>query len=223
MSYSFGKSIVTDGLVFYVDAGNDNSYPGSGTTWSNLAGSNDGTLTNGPTYNSANGGSIILDGVDDYVTFSEGGLSFPNNNDDFTLEVVLKLDAVSPQQTMFQQEDGGGSGRSWLFLRSNNAFSSFLGGSDLLLTSLGTPTVGTVYHVHVKYESGVLHIGYNGVWYQSSSRNIDENSTGGFRIGSGKNTSQPTNGNIYCVRVYDRALSASEITQNYNALKNRFI
>jgi hypothetical protein len=209
--------------VFYVDAGNDNSYPGSGTTWSNLAGSNDGTLTNGPTYNSANGGSIVLDGVDDYVHFSEGGLSFPNNNDDFTLEVVLKLDTVSPQQTMFQQANGGGSGRSWLFLRPNGSFSSFLGGSDLLLTSLGTPTVGTVYHVHVKYESGVLHIGYNGVWYQSSSRNIDENSTGGFRIGSGKNTTKPTNGNIYCVRVYDRALSASEITQNYNALKNRFI
>ena len=61
--------IVTDGLVFYVDAGNSNSYPGSGTTWTDLAGSNDGTLTNGPTFDSGNGGSIVFDGTDDYVNF----------------------------------------------------------------------------------------------------------------------------------------------------------
>ena len=59
--------IVTDGLVFYVDAGNSNSYPGSGTTWSDLIGSNDGALTNGPTFDSANGGSIVFDGTNDYV------------------------------------------------------------------------------------------------------------------------------------------------------------
>src|SRR6056300_246225 len=59
--------IVTDGLVFYVDAGNSNSYPGSGGTWTDLVGGNDGTLTNGPTYNSGNGGSIVFDGVDDSV------------------------------------------------------------------------------------------------------------------------------------------------------------
>ena len=63
MSYKYGPSIVTDGLVFYVDSGNDKSYPGTGTTWSDLIGSNDGTLTNGPTYDSANGGSIVFDGV----------------------------------------------------------------------------------------------------------------------------------------------------------------
>ena len=70
MSYSYGKSIVTDGLVFYVDAANDNSYPGTGTTWSDLIGGNDGALTNGPTYSSANGGSIVFDGVNDYTTVS---------------------------------------------------------------------------------------------------------------------------------------------------------
>ena len=63
MSYKFGPSIVTDGLVFYVDAANENSYPGSGTTWTDLAGSDDGTLTNGPTFDSGNAGSIVFDGV----------------------------------------------------------------------------------------------------------------------------------------------------------------
>ena len=218
--------IVTDGLVFYVDAGNDNSYPGSGTTWTDLIGDNDGTLTNGPTYDSGNGGSLVLDGTNDYVAIDEGGLSFPNNNADFTCEVVAKIDNNTDQQVFFQQENGGGTGRSWLFLRNSgglHGFSSYVGGSDLVLTSLGVPVVGTVYHLHIKYESGVLHIGYNGVLYQSNTRSIDENSEGSFRIGSGKGTVNAVDGNIYCVRVYNKALSDSEVLQNYNALKNRFV
>lgn len=226
MSVKNRNSIVTDGLVLYVDAGNGDSYPGSGTAWSDLVGSNNGTLTNGPTFDSGNGGSIVFDGTNDSVALSEGGLSFPNDSADFTCEVVVKLDTITPQQVFFQQEDSGGTGRSWIFLRNNSgnhAFSSYLGASDLLLTSLGVPTAETVYHLHVKYESGVLHIGYNGTWYQSSTRSIDENCTGGFRIGTNKNASLSTDGNIYCVRVYNRALSAAEVLQNYNALKNRFI
>lgn len=226
MSYSYGKSIVTDGLVFYVDAANENSYSGSGTTWTDLIGSNNGTLTNGPTYNSGNGGSIVFDGTNDYVALGEGGLSFPNNSADFTLEVVVSLDSVANQVTFFQQEDGAGTGRGWIFYRVNVSpavFSSYLGGSDLYLSSLSNPTTGTIYHLHIKYESGVLHIGYNGVWYQSSTKSIDENADGGFRIGSGKNTSQAVDGNFYCVRLYNRALSSDEILQNYNALKNRFV
>ena len=62
-------NIVTNGLVLNLDATNPRSYPQpyNGTTWINLAGTNNGTLTNGPTYNSANGGSIIFDGTNDYV------------------------------------------------------------------------------------------------------------------------------------------------------------
>ena len=53
--------IITDGLVLCLDAANKQSYPGSGTVWTDLAGSNNGTLTNGPTFSSANGGSIVFD------------------------------------------------------------------------------------------------------------------------------------------------------------------
>ena len=59
--------IVTDGLVLYLDAANTKSYPTTGTTWNDLLGAiSGGTLINGPTFNSANGGSIVFDGVDDY-------------------------------------------------------------------------------------------------------------------------------------------------------------
>ena len=67
-TYGGAPTIVTDGLVFAVDAANYQSYPGSGTTWSDLVNGNDGTLTNGPTFDSGNGGSIVFDGSDDYMS-----------------------------------------------------------------------------------------------------------------------------------------------------------
>ena len=61
-----GPRIPTSGLIFYLDAANTRSYPGSGTTWTDLSGNgNTGTLTNGPTYSSANGGQIVFDGSND--------------------------------------------------------------------------------------------------------------------------------------------------------------
>ncbi len=69
MAHFHSPRIITDGLVLALDAANQKSYPGSGTTWSDLSGNgNNGTLTNGPTFDSGNNGSIIFDGVDDYIT-----------------------------------------------------------------------------------------------------------------------------------------------------------
>ena len=68
MAFSYSPKIVTDGLVLYLDAANNRSYPGSGTTWTDLSrGGNNGTLTNGPTFNGANGGSIVFDGTNDFI------------------------------------------------------------------------------------------------------------------------------------------------------------
>jgi hypothetical protein len=68
MGIAYNPRTITDGLVLCLDAANSKSYPGSGTTWTDLSGlGNTGTLTNGPTYSSANGGSLVFDGVNDYV------------------------------------------------------------------------------------------------------------------------------------------------------------
>ena len=77
--------IVTDGLVFYVDAGNNKSYPGSGTTCTDLVGGNDGTLTNGPTFNSANGGNILFDGSNDRLIFPFNESLNPQPTDAFSV------------------------------------------------------------------------------------------------------------------------------------------
>ncbi len=70
--FAFGK-IVTDGLVLALDAADRNSYPGSGTTWTDLSiNKSNSTLTNSPIFNSSNGGSIVFDGVDDYTITTAG-------------------------------------------------------------------------------------------------------------------------------------------------------
>jgi len=86
--------IITDGLVLCLDAGNPKSYPGSGTTWTDLSGNgNNGTLTNGPTYNSGNLGSLVFDGVNDYVNLGDLDLPAP-----FTLSIWFKGNTTQSQQ-----------------------------------------------------------------------------------------------------------------------------
>ena len=75
-----GPYIVTDGLTLAVDAGSTRSYPGIGTTWTDLVGSNNGALENSPTFDSGNGGSIVFDGTDDYVRFGNTGLTLKSIN-----------------------------------------------------------------------------------------------------------------------------------------------
>jgi len=65
--WEYIPDIIRDGLILYLDAAEPSSYPGSGTTWTDLSGrGNNGTLTNGPTYNSSNGGFLVFDGINDY-------------------------------------------------------------------------------------------------------------------------------------------------------------
>jgi hypothetical protein len=98
MAVSYSPNISKDGLVLCLDAANKASYPGSGTVWRDLAGSNNGTLTNDPTFNSDNGGSIVFDGVDDYITTPIQELNRP-----CTLSVWVNLNSLTGFQTFVGQ------------------------------------------------------------------------------------------------------------------------
>ena len=88
MAAASGPNVVEDALVLALDAGNTKSYPGSGTTWTDTVGGNTGTLTNGPTYNPDNGGAIVFDGTNDYVTIPDSeDLEFGSG--DFTIEAYI--------------------------------------------------------------------------------------------------------------------------------------
>ena len=227
MSYSYGKSIVTDGLVFYVDAANENSYPGTGTTWTDLIGGDQTTLTNGPTYNSGNGGYIELDGANDFVDTSFNATSyFP-----LTICAWVNIDDTSGTQIIVDQS----TSTVGLGFRTNNATieSFWRNGSVINIeTIISSYSVDSWIYVCVVYDTNSM-VGYMNGAVQNSygSANIDLTSanrgidnTNNMDIGKlNDGTSNYIDAKIAQVKIYNKALTADEITQNYNALKNRFV
>ena len=213
MGLSHSPRIVTDGLVFCVDAGDKMSYPGAGTTWTDLSKNrNNGTLTNGPTFNSANGGSIVFDGSNDYTLLS----SDINLGTQASINVWLQCsnDAVIAGGTNYS--DGGyllASSSSTFYMSANGSYGNF----NYNISN----TTNTWKNLSVSRNASSASLYVNGVFYSS----ISISSTNGIRfraIGAYDNGTYPMNGQIALMQVYNRALSAEEIKQNYNATRGRF-
>ncbi len=254
MSYKYGPSIVTDGLVFYVDAANENSYPGSGGTWSDLVGSNDGTLTNGPTYDSGNGGNIVFDGVDDYVLFPYNTNFNFQPTEAFTVSIWIKDFTLGSSDIPICNLNQDSPYQGWemifyanevvfSFIKSWNGSAIRVGISPTLTTSNwhnivavydgSCPTNSTDASNSVKfYINSALDNTSQGTRdgansFSSSSEVIAYNTTNnrlnlGER-GTGASYAVNYQGKGAAYSLHNRALSSSEILQNYNALKNRFI
>lgn len=224
MSYSYGKSIVTDGLVFYVDAANENSYPGTGTTWTDLIGSDQTTLTNGPTYNSGNGGYIELDGTNDFVDTSFNATSyFP-----LTICAWVKISDTSGVEIIVDQSTGT-SGLGFRTSGSNVQSFWYASGVTNLQTSITGYTADQWSYMCVVYDTNSSKGYLNGSLASSPAINLTSatatnDTTNNMHIGSFNDSSGGyLNGDVAQVKIYNKALTADEILQNYNALKNRFV
>jgi len=237
MAFSYSPKIVTDGLVFAVDAANKKSYPGSGTTWTDLAGSNDGTLTNGPTFDSGNGGSIVFDGSNDYIELNNSlPLKWQNLNQ-VSLEVTFKFNSLSsPRQYLFDSRYVVTQPWNWYVLlidpggeliagAGNHSDSVFIeetydiNNNQIYTVTLTIDKTTTSNNFKVYVDSTlVISSSYDFTTNQGS----EENSimyigraypSNGYRL----------NGNIYNFKIYkNKILSSTEVLQNYNALKSRF-
>jgi hypothetical protein len=226
MSFSHSPKIVTDGLVLALDAGNVKSYVSGSTTWFDKSGfSNNGTLTNGPTFSSANLGSIVFDGVDDYVQTLTGSIA---NNSSFTLSCWFKITTLN--STYRPLVDGGnlGSGTAGYTLSIDNTNKLFIAanaGYVSVTTTLNTNTLyyvvgvasaGSPYNLSV-YVNGVL-----GTVSASATTNVLTNNFSYVRVGENCSNGLRFPGNIAATQIYNRALTQAEITQNFNALRGRF-
>lgn len=214
--YANNAPIVTDGLVFYVDAGNSKSYPGSGTTWYNLAGSNNGTFSATPTTNSLNGGSIVFDGAGDYVSLDQT-ISLT----DFTITAAFKITSYGNNWAMFF-----GNTDTDNFVASNHQ-TLLRVQDDLSVNSDLSYTTDLTNQIHFLQ---VTQSGNTNTWYldgqnigTSSNSNYAGMSITRMVFYQTGNALGVWGGNYYLASIYNRALSSSEITQNYNALKNRFV
>ena len=232
------KNIVTNGLVFYLDAANKLSYPGSGTAWVDLSGNgNNGTLTNGPTFSSNNAGSIMFDGVDDYVSIpNNNSLVFGNN--DFTVSIWIKTPLASTGEGTPSQwgpiiskgcTTSAPSGTWWFAQTSTNSnritfnISSNPGGT--FVTATTTPTLLDGWHNIV-----FTRIGSTGSMYTDSTLTNTDTSSGSdlsstaplWIAGTSPQTPKKTSMTLSQVQIYNRSLSAIEVLQNFNSTRARF-
>ncbi len=230
IQHSYGKT-VTSGLVLYLNAVDRNSYPGTGTVWNDLSGnSNTGTL-NGPIYNnSVNGGIIVFDGTDDYVDTKQ--IQFERTNP-FSLCIWVYPTLVSNHQLINNENS------SYTGYRLDITTTSVIGFSlrntpttnQANITTTGTLLANKWYNIVATYNGSSntsgMNIYINGAVQSVTSitnnltSTIISNETTwiGLRRPA---TTGPFSGRVSNVQIYNRALSASEVLQNYNASKSRF-
>ena len=229
MGFYRGPQIVKSGLVLHLDAANPKSYPGTGTTWSDRAGNlnggvvNNGTLVNGPSFSSANMGSIGFDGSNDYVDMSTS----PNLTNSLTVCVFVNISLITGLNQVIYGPSANGSD-NWISISNNRAQIYATQVSDVNNFSITGNTVieaNKWYHITGIVNNNIISLYVNGVFYVASSTQTF--TVGGWnstaRIGQRATGQFPFNGRIACLQGYNRALSATEVLQNYNALKSRFI
>jgi hypothetical protein len=217
-----GGNIVTDGLVLYLDAANPKSIVSGSTTWNDLSrGGNNGTLTGGPTFNSGNGGSLVFDGSDDYVSL----LITPNNivSTNFTICGWFKSN-VNTQQIILNNQ----SFTNRFYISTYNRSGTFIahwgiGTVQNFPTSNAIINTSQWYQYCVTYD-GTNATGYlNGILTDTTNIGLQTYQNNTIRIGRFTDLNNfYFNGNIAQNSIYNRALTATEIFQNYNATKGRF-
>jgi len=226
MSFSNGPTIVTNGLVLALDAGDRNSYVSGSTTWIDLAGTNNGTLTNGPTFSTGSDGSIVFDGVDDRCSIQNQNFNSTTSSS-FTIEIMYKRNSSTPgsfSPLYFMGAGGTSDARIFFWFDDDNNGRMAINyytrtGFDTYIELTRSLDTNFHYAVQVVDKNTLLTTGYfDGVNKGTGVIESSSTSDNTFKIGGNSSC----NATIAFVRIYNRALTQTEVLQNYNATKGRF-
>lgn len=224
MGLAHSPSIIMNGLVLCLDAGNTKSYSGSGTTWTDLSGrGNNGTLQNSPTYDTNNLGSFSLDGVDDRILISCNNSTVRAFNS--TTQFIVKLPVYSGGQRCILSYRTGGGGSLYIGKSSSGIFCFYNELSTSAFT-VGNITANSTIICTVTCDATNNSLGtyINGTLAGSASRTgwVSTYHTSLYLGWDAGGTNEYMLGNFYQFSHYNRVLTAAEIQQNYNALRGRF-
>ena len=222
----FANSIVQQGIILNLDAGNPFSYAGAGTTWFDVSGNSyNGTLIGSPSYTSNNNGGIIFDSNAKYGTLPTSGLAFGTGQ--FAIEVWVYSTAAVTNNVIYASQSSNVAGFVALFYPSGLGFSL----TDFNNLGVRTTTThqtavsqNTWYHVvGIRNASNQYIVYVNGVASTTNATATTSLTTAAPQIASNPATSlERFTGTIASLRLYNRSLSADEVLQNYNATKGRF-
>lgn len=228
-------NIVTQGLVLNLDAAIKGSYPGSGTVWSDISGNgNNGTLVNGPTFSSADYGSIMFDGVDDYVNTP---YTAPIGTSDFTFAAWLKF-TTSQQSSVITKRVGAPTYEQLSIFIAGDANGN-TSGTKLVINDVKSISLNRLLISNNSYNDGLWHyvtttrtstttnLYIDGSFITSvSSSAIDLSTSSKVFIGRGGDNQTVVgnafSGSIGITQLYNKLLSQQEVLQNYNAMKGRY-
>ena len=226
---------VSSGLVLYLDAANARSYPRTGLTLFDRSGNgNNGTLEGGVGYSGSNFGSFSFDGTDDFVQINNP-TAFQNQN--FTISAWINP-GVQDSNTVsiidFHHDNNAGwviqsesaTGNRYYYLAWNGGAGGFQP-ATYFGPAAGIQVTTSVWQNIVYVKNGTSLLGYrNGsqvINYTAGTSNVAYQSNRNVTIAKGTvNTGREFTGNIAQVSIYNRALTATEVAQNYNALKGRY-
>jgi len=219
-----GPEIKEDGLVLALDAGNTKSYPGTGTTWTDISGNgNSGTLTNGPTYSSDDGGSIVFDGSNAYAVTSSN-TDFLFGTEEFAIEWWEYFTSGSGDVGHIGVFQFGGSNNTAHIWSAGGSFRGYPGSWQGIAMSpisnqwahyVATGTSGDIKF----YQNGELKDTKTWDWSATSSNsNFAVGGTPGWSFGN-----YAMSGKISAVRVYKgKSFTEDEVKRNFSALRGRY-
>lgn len=244
MSTLQNGKIVTDGLILYLDAANVKSYPGSGTVWTDLSRSElTASLVSGPTFNSANRGVIVFDGSNDYVNNGNSSIfSFGNGTNDlpFSVSVWVLFSSVGGSTFKGIVSKDNGTQREWALLENGSGkirvfLKNTLNNPNINQQSIDSSTTyltNTWYNIVFTYDGSGGSNAADGMYlYTNGVVEFPTNVTKGTYIAMsstianlniGRYSTNYFSGRISNTKIYNRALSAQEVLQNYNATKSKF-
>lgn len=234
MGTNVRQNIVTSGLTVHLDAGSRISYVSGSATWRDLSGNNyNGTLTNGPTFDSNNQGSLTLNGTNQYITGSSGTNLNLSTDQNYTICAWINpnfADTAAGASAIFNY-----TGPSPSFLRTylrweGTSLGFYLDTADSgggsawrFKPTFAANTWNYICFAHTSANAGQYY--FNGA--PATMVTIILGAKTGVvnfpvTVGYGSVNSYYWNGKIATTSVYNRTLSAQEIAQNYNATKTRF-
>jgi hypothetical protein len=211
----------TNGLVLNLDAGNANSYPGTGTTWFDLASGNNGTLVNGPTYDTANGGGLILNGSNKYISsFNNTNLNF-TSSDKFTISCFFKATSTSSYLGLVVSGNTSGEWNYGIWVTNGKLQ---VGTHNNNRVGNSTIVTGQIYQATLTYSNNTMKVYLNGLNDGTfTSISLFNGLNQQLSIGrKGANPEWYFPGTVYNVQIYNRELSETEVLQNFNNTRGRF-
>lgn len=234
MGVAGGPDLIQDGLVLSLDASDRNSYPGSGTTWFDLSGlNNSGSLINGPTFDTGSLGSIVFDGSNDYVNM---GNSTALNSSNITFSTWIKRTAswlFAGSCIFWAKPNGDYTGNGFYiepYTPSRDLLAVITNGSanNYFLDTISANTrfpLNTWVNFTFTLNGNTPNMYFNGSLSSitiGGTPAITSTSDTKYILSNSPIYGNYTPGNISATQIYNRALTASEVLQNYNATKARF-